>query len=146
VASPDTWPSLGPSSTDILDLVDIPFPFGLYPALFTPSHDRFVPESPRWLISKGSVSFSSSFVSTGMAPNNIQLQESKALRILARFHAIGFDENDPFIQYEVTQIQNALRMERESKKNVSFGSLFASPGNRKRMRIVLGIAFFSQWR
>jgi hypothetical protein len=80
-----------------------------------------------------------------MAPNNIQ-QESKALRILARFHAIGFDENDPFVLYEVAQIQNALRMEGESNKNASFASLFATPGNRKRMRIILGIAFFSQWR
>jgi MFS family permease len=85
----------------------------------------FVPESPRWLISKG--------------------LESKALRILARFHAFGFDERDPFVQYEMAQIQNALKMEAESNKNASFTTLFATPGNRKRMRIVLGIAFFSQW-
>ncbi|KAN0120675.1 general substrate transporter [Russula decolorans] len=85
----------------------------------------FVPESPRWLISKGS--------------------ESKALRILARFHAIGFDEHDPFVRYEVAQIQSNLRMEQEIKKNASFATLFATPGNKKRMRIVLGIAFFSQW-
>jgi hypothetical protein len=78
--------------------------------------------------------------------SNIQPQESKALRILARFHAIGFDEHDPFVLYEVAQIQNALRMDAEANKNASFSTLFATPGNRKRMRIVLGIAFFSQMR
>ena len=88
----------------------------------------------------------SSFVSTVMALNDVQIQESKALRILARFHAIRFDENDPFVRYEVAQIQRALRMEQESKKNASFATLFATSGNKKRMRIVLGIAFFSQWR
>jgi hypothetical protein len=30
MASPGTWPSHGPPSTDILDLVGLPFPFGLY--------------------------------------------------------------------------------------------------------------------
>jgi len=81
-----------------------------------------------------------------MALNDVQIQESKALRILARFHAIGFDENDPLVRYEVAQIQSALRMEQEIKKDVSFATLFVTPGNKKRMRIVLGIAFFSQWR
>jgi hypothetical protein len=86
-----------------------------------------------------------SFVSTFMALND-QIQESKALRILARFHAARFDEHDPFVRYEVAQIQSALRMEQEIKKNTTFATLFATPGNKKRMRIVLGIAFFSQWR
>lgn len=81
-----------------------------------------------------------------MALNDIQIQESKALRILARFHAIGFDEHDPFVRYEVAQIQSALRMEQEIKKDATFASLFSTPGNKRRMRIILGIAFFSQWR
>jgi hypothetical protein len=81
-----------------------------------------------------------------MALKDVQIQESKALRILARFHAIGFDQYDPFVRYEVAKIQSALKMEQEIKKNASFTTLFATPGNKKRMRIVLGIAFFSQWR
>jgi hypothetical protein len=81
-----------------------------------------------------------------MASNDGQIQESKALQILARFHATGFDEHDPFVRYEVAQIQSALRMEQEIKKNATFTALFTTPGNKKRMRIVLGIAFFSQWR
>jgi hypothetical protein len=87
-----------------------------------------------------------SFVSTLMVLNDVQIQESKALRILARFHAIGYDEYDPFVRYEVAQIQSALKMEQETKKDASFTALFATSGNKKRMRIVLGIAFFSQWR
>jgi len=81
-----------------------------------------------------------------MALNGVQIQESKALRILARFHAIRFDEHDPFVQYEMAQIQSALRTEQEINKNASFATLFVTSGNKKRMRIVLGIAFFSQWR
>ncbi len=81
-----------------------------------------------------------------MALNNVQIQESKALQILARFHAIGFDEHDPFVRYEVAQIQSTLKMEQEIRKNATFATLFATPGNKKRMRIILGIAFFSQWR
>lgn len=143
MAGPDTWSSFGSSSSDILDLVG-PLPLDYTLAWINPSYDRFVPESPRWLISKGSVSHPLS--STVTALNNVQIQETKALRILARFHAIGFDEHDPFVRYEVAQIQSALRMEQEIKKNASFAALFATPGNKNRMRIVLGIAFFSQWR
>jgi len=69
----------------------------------------------------------------------------KAARILARFHAVGYDERDPFVQYEMVKILHALRMEKEINKNASFASLFATPGNRKRMRIILGVALFSQW-
>jgi len=83
-----------------------------------------VPESPRWLISKG--------------------LEIKASRILARFHATGFDERDPFVQYELAQIRRALRMEKEMHDPASYVTLFVTPGNRKRMRIVVGIALFSQ--
>ncbi|KAI0300927.1 hypothetical protein BC826DRAFT_991422 [Russula brevipes] len=86
---------------------------------------RFVPESPRWLMSKG--------------------LEKEAARILARFHAVGFDERDPFVQYEMAQMRHALNMEKRMNKNASFASLFSTPGNRKRMAIILGLALFSQW-
>ncbi|KAI0264422.1 general substrate transporter [Gloeopeniophorella convolvens] len=85
----------------------------------------FVPESPRWLISKG--------------------WEGKASRILARFHANGFDERDPLVIFEMAQIRHALKMEKEISQGSSFATLFKTPGNRKRMRIIIGIALFSQW-
>ncbi|KAF8825128.1 hypothetical protein HHX47_DHR7000752 [Lentinula edodes] len=36
-------------------------------------------------------------------------------------------------------------MEQEINKSTSYFSLFATPGNRKRMRIIIAIAIFSQW-
>jgi hypothetical protein len=49
----------------------------------------------------------------------------------------------------MAQIRHAIRMEKEMNRNYKYFSFitpFATPGNRRRMRIVLAIAFFSQWR
>ncbi len=55
MASSNTRSSLRPPSATILDLVGIHFPLGCALVLLTTPHDRFIPESPRWLISKGLV-------------------------------------------------------------------------------------------
>lgn len=36
------------------------------------------------------------------------------------------------------EIRDALALERESNSETSYVSLFATPGNRKRMRIIIG--------
>lgn len=73
-------------------------------------------------------------------------QESKAAKILARFHSIGFDERNPLVLFEIEQIRRSLTMEKRINQRVSFATLFATPGNRKRMRIIIGLTLFSQWR
>ncbi|PAV15195.1 hexose transporter [Pyrrhoderma noxium] len=84
----------------------------------------FAPESPRFLISKG--------------------RDVQALRTLAYYHADG-NEQDPLVQYEYEEIKTAIELDRHVSKNVSWKSFVTTPGNRRRMRIILAIAFFSQW-
>jgi hypothetical protein len=45
----------------------------------------------------------------------------------------------------LTEIRHALQLEHNISKSISWLELFKSPGNRKRMRIILAIGLFSQW-
>ncbi|KAF9052411.1 general substrate transporter [Hymenopellis radicata] len=72
-------------------------------------------------------------------------QEGKAAQILAKYHANGGDERDPLVVFELAQIRHALRMEELNNKHTSYWSLLATPGNRRRMTLIIAIAIFSQW-
>ncbi|KAJ7104145.1 general substrate transporter [Mycena belliarum] len=85
----------------------------------------FVPESPRFLVSKG--------------------LESKAAQVLSKYHANGATDPHPLVQFELAQIRHALRLQEEIDRGTSYFSLFGTPGNRRRMRIIIAIAMFSQW-
>ena len=84
----------------------------------------FCPESPRFLMSKG--------------------RNEDALKVLAYYHADGNDQ-DPLVRFEYDEIKAMIDRDRELAHTIGWKTLFATPGNRKRMTVIIAIAFFSQW-
>jgi len=84
---------------------------------------RTVPESPRWLISKGKL--------------------AQAKKVLAYVHAQG-DEDDALVNVEFDQIQQTIALEKELENN-NWSEFWSTKGNRHRSIILISIGFFSQW-
>lgn len=86
-------------------------------------------------------------------------REAEALNILAYYHGNGdrYDgthlsfyeclpvpRSHPLVEYEFEEIRTAIALDREAE-NVGWLTLIKTPGNRRRLRIMIAIAFFSQW-
>ncbi|OJJ45051.1 hypothetical protein ASPZODRAFT_160538 [Penicilliopsis zonata CBS 506.65] len=84
---------------------------------------RWIPESPRFYVSRD--------------------QPEKALQMLATYHANG-DENDELVQTEFTEITTAIALERHARHSVAFLDFLRTPGNRRRLVIVVSVGVFSQ--
>lgn len=81
-----------------------------------------MPESPRFLVSKG--------------------KEAAALKTLADLHANG-EQDDPLVQYELQEIKLGIEMDKHYSS--SYLDLVRTPGNRKRIFVLLFIAVSGQF-
>jgi hypothetical protein len=92
------------------------------PAVFQVIFVFFLPESPRWLIYKD--------------------RNDEALAILARCHGAG-DPHDELVQAEYYEICQAIALEKEGASQ-GLKLFFATPGNRKRLAILVTLGIFGQ--
>ncbi|KAG5634047.1 hypothetical protein H0H81_003635 [Sphagnurus paluster] len=101
----------------------IPSVLQLVPSTLQVSFIYLMPESPRWLISKGRV--------------------EEAMAILVKYHAEG-DEDSEFVKAEYVQIEKTLELERETAK-VGWTQLISTAGMRRRVLIGAFLGLATQW-
>jgi len=93
------------------------------PSLFQLSFIWSLPESPRWLISKG--------------------RQDTAYAILVKYHGEG-DENSEFVKAEYTEIEQTLKEELRNAQ-MSWKQVLSTAGMRKRIIIASFLGLFTKW-
>ncbi|KAK9777232.1 putative General substrate transporter [Seiridium cardinale] len=101
----------------------IPSLLQMCPSLLQIAFVFFIPESPRWLITRD--------------------RSEEAHKILAKYHAEG-DHEAEFVKAEIAQIQATIHLELEASKR-SWLDLVATKGMRRRLLISCMLGLFTQW-
>ncbi|EKM59909.1 uncharacterized protein PHACADRAFT_250708 [Phanerochaete carnosa HHB-10118-sp] len=101
----------------------IPSCLQITPSLLQVCFIWFLPESPRWLISKG--------------------RGEEAYAILVKYHAEG-DLDSAFVKAEYAEIEATLELERENS-NHGWRDLIATPGMRRRLLVGSFLGLATQW-
>ncbi|TEA11349.1 Lactose permease [Colletotrichum sidae] len=99
-------------------LLQIALPIVSAPGLF------LIGESPRWLVSMDRV------------------EEARA--VIANHHANG-DTRSPLVNFEMMEIEETIRAEKEAHSSTTWADLWKTPGNRHRLFISVSLGVFAQW-
>ncbi|KAL4917019.1 general substrate transporter [Aspergillus aurantiobrunneus] len=101
----------------------IPSLLQIAPAMVQIVTVMFLPESPRYLVSKD--------------------RKDEAVEILTKYHAEG-DRGSVVVKAEISQIERAIKLELEESKQ-SWGDMFRTTGMRRRLFISAFLGLFTQW-
>jgi len=96
----------------------------ILPSLIQLTFIWWIPESPRWLMSKD--------------------RPEDALRTLAKHHA-GGDINNTTVQFEYREIRDTIKLEAVARKTTGYMDFFKTKGNRWRLAIIISVGLISQY-
>jgi sugar porter (SP) family MFS transporter len=119
-----SWISFGTQYMDNSWSWRIPTLIQAFPSVIQLMFIFWIPESPRWLLSKE--------------------RTEDALQMLGKYHADG-NIDDPLVQFEFEEIKETIRLEFLAKKTSSFLDFIRTKGNRYRLMLIISLGLFSQW-